>query len=146
MWWVSTNPRETLTVPFQARSQDCEKRLLASPCLSVCKYVCPSVRPSVRMVQLGSHWTHFYETWYLRIFRKSVEKIHVSLKSNKDNGSFAWRPVYICYCIPLSSSYNEKCFRQNFQRKSKHTFYRYVLESKPHPFYSFRGLKKSDAD
>jgi len=22
----------------------------------------------------------------------------------------------------------------------------YILESNPHPFYSFRGLKKSDAD
>jgi hypothetical protein len=32
---------------FQARSQNCEKRLLASSCLSVC--------PSARMQQLGSH-------------------------------------------------------------------------------------------
>jgi hypothetical protein len=36
-----------------------------------------SVRPSVRMERLGSHWTHFHESSYLSIFRKSVEKIQV---------------------------------------------------------------------
>jgi hypothetical protein len=35
---------------FQARSQNCEKRSLASS------------RPSFRMEQLGSHWTDFDET------------------------------------------------------------------------------------
>ena len=33
------------------------------------------VCPSVRMEQLGSHWTDFHESLYLRIFRKSIEKI-----------------------------------------------------------------------
>jgi hypothetical protein len=32
-----------------------------------------------------SHWTDFDETWYLRPFRKSVEKIQVSLKSDNKN-------------------------------------------------------------
>jgi hypothetical protein len=40
-----------------------------------------SVRPIVRMEQPGSHWADFYEIWYFSIFRKSVEKIEVSLKS-----------------------------------------------------------------
>ena len=31
--------------------------------------------------------------------------------------------VYIFYHISLISCYNEKFFRQNLQRKSKHTFY-----------------------
>jgi len=35
------------------------------------------------------------EIWYLSIFRMSVEKIHVSLKSDKNNGYFTWRPIYI---------------------------------------------------
>jgi len=35
-----------------------------------------------------SHWTDFQEIWYWSIFRKSVEKIQVSLKSEKNN----------CYC------------------------------------------------
>jgi hypothetical protein len=54
-----------------------------------------SVRLSVRMEQLGSHWTDFHEIWYWRIFRKSVEKIQVSLKSDKSKGYFTWRPIYI---------------------------------------------------
>jgi len=69
-----------------------EKRLLASSCLSV------------RMEQLGAHWTDFHEIWYLSIFRKSVEKIQVSLKSDKNNGYFTWRPIYIFDHISLSSS------------------------------------------
>jgi hypothetical protein len=63
-----------------------------------------SVRPSVRMKQLNSHWTDFHEIWYLHIFRKPVEKIQGSLKSNKNNGYFTWRPIYIFDHISLSSS------------------------------------------
>jgi len=47
-----------------------------------------SVRPSARMEQLGSHWTNFHAIRYLCIFRKSVDKFQVSLKSNKNNGQF----------------------------------------------------------
>jgi hypothetical protein len=50
---------------------------------------------SARMEQLGSHWTDFYEIWYLRIFKKIVKKIKVLLKSDKNNGYFIWRPIYI---------------------------------------------------
>jgi hypothetical protein len=46
------------------------------------------------MNQLNSHWTDFHEIWYLSIFRKSVKKIQVSLKSHKNNGYFTWRPRY----------------------------------------------------
>jgi hypothetical protein len=71
-----------------------------------------SVRPSVRMKQLGSHWTDFNEIWNLKIFRKSVQKIQVSLKSDKTEGYFTWRPIYICDHISLISSQNEKSFIQ----------------------------------
>ena len=47
-----------------------------------------SVRPSVRMEKLGSHWSDFHEILYFSIFRKTVNKIQVSLKSNKNNRSF----------------------------------------------------------
>jgi len=63
-----------------------------------------SVRPSVRMEKLGSHWTDFHEIWYLSIFLKYVEKIQVSLKSDKNNGYFTWRPRYIFYHTSLISS------------------------------------------
>jgi hypothetical protein len=45
-----------------------------------------SARLSVRVEQLGSHWTDFDEIWYLSNFQKFVEKIQVSLKSDKNNG------------------------------------------------------------
>jgi len=96
-----------------------KKRLLASSCLSFRLFV----RPSFRMEQLGSRWTDFYEILYLSIFRKSVEKFYVLLKFGKNNGYFTWRPKHIYDYNSLNSSLNEKCWRQNLYRKSKHTFY-----------------------
>ena len=50
-----------------------------------------SICPSVRMEQLGFHWTDFHEIWYTRIFfQKSVEKIQVSLKSDKNMRWCSW--------------------------------------------------------
>jgi hypothetical protein len=46
-------------------------------------------------VKLGSDWADFREIWYLNNFRKSVEKIKVSLKWDKNNGYFTWRPIHI---------------------------------------------------
>ena len=37
------------------------------------------------MEQLRSHWTDFRESLYPRIFRKSVDKIPVSINSNNNN-------------------------------------------------------------
>jgi hypothetical protein len=42
----------------------------------------------VRMEQLGFHWTDFYETLYLSIFLKFVEKSEDSLRRDKDDGHF----------------------------------------------------------
>jgi hypothetical protein len=41
------------------------------------------VRPSVRTEQLGPQWTDVHEIRCLRIFRRSVDKIKLSLKSDK---------------------------------------------------------------
>ena len=38
------------------------------------------------MEQLGFHWNDFHEILYMSIFRKSVKKTHVSLKSDKNYG------------------------------------------------------------
>jgi hypothetical protein len=46
-----------------------------------------SVRPSVHVEQLGSHCTDFHKISCLNIFPKSLEKIKVSLKSDKNNGT-----------------------------------------------------------
>jgi len=40
----------------------------------------------------------------MNIFLKSVEKIEVLLKSDKNNGYFTWRPVYIYGSISLNYS------------------------------------------
>jgi hypothetical protein len=57
---------------------------------------------SVRMEELGSHWTDIDETWYLRLFWKSVKKIQISLKSDKNNRYFTWRHFDICDYISLN--------------------------------------------
>jgi hypothetical protein len=44
------------------------------------------VRLPVRVEQLRCHWKFFHEILYLRTSLKSVEKIQVSLKSDKNNG------------------------------------------------------------
>jgi hypothetical protein len=55
-----------------------------------------SVCLSVRIEQLGCQWTDFYEMRYLSILRIFVKKIHVSLKSDKNNWYFTSIPVYSC--------------------------------------------------
>ena len=77
-------------------------------CTRVCRipkseYQLRRVCPSVHMEQLCSHWMDFYEIWYLSIFKKSVKKIQVSLKLDKNNWYFTCRLVYI-FCILLRSS------------------------------------------
>jgi hypothetical protein len=95
---------------FTLFSGFCKKRLFTLAFLYVCKYAC-YVRPSVRLVcesvhmeQLGSHWKDFQEIWYFSIFRKFVKKIQVSLKPDKNNGYFMWRPRNIYDNISLRSS------------------------------------------
>jgi len=46
------------------------------------------VRPSVRMEQLGSYWADFHKIGYFGIFRKSVETVQVSLRSDENNWYF----------------------------------------------------------
>jgi hypothetical protein len=81
-----------------AHSQNFEKHLLLLSYQSVCLSLSFSVRPSVRIKQLGSHWPDFHGVWYLTIFRKFVEKVQDSLKSDNNNGYCTWLCVYICTC------------------------------------------------
>jgi hypothetical protein len=66
------------------------------------------IRQSVRVERLGSHLTEFDKTWP---FTKSVDKIQVSLKSDKNNVYFTWRRCHIYDNISFNSSLNEKYFR-----------------------------------
>ena len=72
------------------------------------RHVCPSIR----VEQLGCHWMDFHEIWYLSIVQKSVKKIQVLLKSDKNDRYFIWRPMYIYDSISPIYSWNEKCFGQ----------------------------------
>jgi len=80
---------------YKMCSQNCEKRILVWS-----QPVCPFVCLPVLMEQLGSHWTDFC-------------KIQFSLKADKYNWSFNWRPIYIYDNILLNSSSDEKCFGQD---------------------------------
>jgi hypothetical protein len=63
-----------------------------------------SIYLSVSMEQLGSHWNDFRKIWYLNVFRKSVEKIQLSLTPDKNNWYFTWRPIFIFYYMSFISS------------------------------------------
>jgi hypothetical protein len=65
---------------FYARSQNCEKRLLVSSCLSIC----PSVRPCVCVCM-----SVIFVKFDIRvIFREPTQNVQVSLKSDKNKGYF----------------------------------------------------------
>ena len=78
--------------------------------ISFVMFVSQSVRPHVttRLPMKGFLWS---------IFRKSVQKIQVSLKSDMNSGHSTWRRMYICDNISLTSSQNkkflDKCCREN---------------------------------
>ena len=55
----------------------------------------PSVCLSVRMEQRGSHSTNFDQILYLSSFRKLVQKIQVSLKSDDNNGYLTRRRFHV---------------------------------------------------
>ena len=90
---------------FWARSQNCEKRLLASSCLSGCPAGCHLGTTRLPL----DNWTDFRKILCLRILRKSVDKIQVSLKSDKNNGYFTRIPIHFINHISLNSFSNEKC-------------------------------------
>jgi hypothetical protein len=77
-----------------------------------------SVRLSVRMEQLGSHWTDFNEISY--IFRKSIQKIQVLLKSDRKNGHYTWRTIYIYIQGPPKKMYTH--FNRYHPLKCIHIF------------------------
>ena len=80
--------------------------------------VCPSAWNNlVSSVQI------FMKIGIFAFFRKSDEKILVSLKSDKNNGFFTWRLMHIYDHISLSFSWNEKHFRHICTENQKHILY-----------------------
>jgi len=102
VWACRCVPKHTVCPAgflFKARSQNCEKWLLI-----FVMSVCLSIRPSVLIEQLGFRRTDIRNIWYLSIFRNSVEKIQVWIKSDNNNYQCTWRPTYIFNHNSLSSS------------------------------------------
>jgi len=69
------------------------------------------VCPSFRMQQLGSHLTDFHYIWFLLFFRKPVEKIQVSFKSNKHTGTLR-EDQYKFFIISRGIFHRMKCLRR----------------------------------
>jgi hypothetical protein len=74
-----------------ACSQNCKKWRLALSCQSICS------RGTTELPLDGFSWSLIFE-----YFQESVKKIQVSLKSDKNNGYFTWKPMYTFYHICLS--------------------------------------------
>jgi hypothetical protein len=70
---------------------------------SVAASVCVSVHPSFCMGQFSLHSMNFDKMRHMGIVWKSVEKIQVPLKFDKNNGNFTWRLLYI-YDVTCHSS------------------------------------------
>jgi hypothetical protein len=73
-------------------------------------------RPSFHVVQLGTHSKDFHEVLYLTIFGESVEKIHVSLKSDKNNGA-----LYSFAALAVFRSFQTALVLQNSSLRSSHS-------------------------
>jgi len=69
------------------------------------------------MEQFGKQWNEFQEICLL-IFRKSVEKIQFSLKSDRNNGHFTGKAINTFDHISVSFSLSEK-FETKFVEKIK---------------------------
>ena len=95
----------------------------------VCRYVRKlKKKPPISFVisaclSTGNNSIHtkadFHEIWYWVIFRKSVEKIQVSLISDKNKGYFTWRPMNIFGHISLSSFLEWEMFQRKAVEKIK---------------------------
>jgi hypothetical protein len=85
-------------------------------CMYVCMYVCVCVcvcmffRLTVLMERLRYQGMGFHENKYLSIFLKSVEKLQLSWKSNKNTGHFTRRPfnIYISLDYPYLLTYSRE--------------------------------------
>jgi hypothetical protein len=107
---TSQTMRESSACYISARSQNFVKQLISTSCLSV------------RIEQVGCYWTSSHEIRYFSIFRKPVEKIKALLKSDKNDGYFTWRPVYII----------DTCFNLTYYRAFSHTICASIINQQMH--------------
>jgi hypothetical protein len=99
--------------------------------ISVCPS-CLSVPPSVRLhgitrLPLNKFLPNFIYDYFSKIYRESSRLIKSEssrlIKSDKNNGHFTCKPINVFDLISLSSSWNEKHWRQKFLEKIENTFH-----------------------
>jgi len=66
--------------------------------------VCLSVCLSIHTEQLSSQWTYFCGILYLSIFFKICQEYSSFIQSDRNNGYFTWKPIYVYDHILLSFS------------------------------------------
>ena len=71
-----------------------------------------SVRLPFRTEQIDNHWKDFHENLYLSVFRKSIRKIQVPLKSDKKKRGTSYKDFssYLAHLLEL------KIFHTNSKR------------------------------
>ena len=90
--WSCVAGRSIICVDFLGRfSHNCEKRLLASSCLSAWNNSAPTGRIFMK-----------FDIWVF--CEKTVEKIQDSLKSDNNNRHFTWSPTFNYYKICRENS------------------------------------------
>jgi len=94
-----------------------------------CESFIMSAHLSARMEQLGSHWMNFHIILYLRIFRKSVEKIQVSLKSNKNNSSTLHEDRYTFLIISHSVLLRMRNVSDTSHKENQNTIFHSIIFS-----------------
>jgi len=100
---------------FRRFSQNCEKRLLTSSCLSVRPSVCPQGTTRLSL-------DRFLWNLIFKYFSINVKKIHVFLKSDKNKAHFIWRPIYIFLIVSRSILLRTKNVSDKFVAKIKTHF------------------------
>jgi hypothetical protein len=115
---VSSNFSPTSTVWFPGAFTKLRKTFISfviSVRLSVC--LC------VRIKKSASHWSEFHEIWYFCIFRKFVEKIQLSSKSDENYGYFTCKPTYILSYLVQSFLEWEMFHTKVVEKIRTHIFY-----------------------
>ena len=86
-----------------------------------------SVWLSVRMEQLGSHWIDFHEIWYLSFFEYLSGNFTSFVKSDKNNGYFTGRPIYV-FLLYLAQFFIEwETFRPEVVEEIKKIFGKFIF-------------------
>jgi len=80
--WEGQNSALGVVQPYEEEEEEADEEVRSDS--KVAKSDCHVCR-SVCMELPGPQYTDFHEIWYFNVFQKSVKKIQVSLKSDKNN-------------------------------------------------------------